>query len=170
VSHDKASIAPVPPPNFAKEPDSRYAAYVEHFGTTDCWELDALPPTVIADLIRTEVTGLIDQTAWDEATAGEDRNRALLGRVAAKVEKLLRGRKPLTPGIARACAVAGQSKTSVRYDWLVIGAVDIMVNSRYCRPKTRCTCTALHLPPRVVGIPRSLRPAAMARSDVAPAA
>jgi hypothetical protein len=49
----------VPPPNFVKESDSCYAAYVEHFGTTDCWELDALPPTVIADLIRTEVTGLI---------------------------------------------------------------------------------------------------------------
>jgi hypothetical protein len=59
VSHDKASIALVPPPNFAKESDSRYGAYVEHFGTTDCWELDALPPTVITDLIRTEVTGLI---------------------------------------------------------------------------------------------------------------
>jgi hypothetical protein len=85
------------PPNFAKESDSRYAAYVEHFGTTNCWELDALPPTVIADLIRTEVTGLIDQAAWDEAAAGEDRNRTLLGRVAAnwaKVEKLLRGKKP----------------------------------------------------------------------------
>jgi hypothetical protein len=36
-----------PPPNFAKETDSRYAAYVQRFGTTDCCELDALPPTVI---------------------------------------------------------------------------------------------------------------------------
>ena len=34
-----------PPPNFAKETDSRYAAYVERFGTTACWELDALPQT-----------------------------------------------------------------------------------------------------------------------------
>ena len=34
-----------PPPNFAKETDSRFAAYVRSFGTRECWELDALPPT-----------------------------------------------------------------------------------------------------------------------------
>jgi hypothetical protein len=81
-----------PPPNPAKETDSRYAAYVARFGTTECWELDALPPTAIADLIRTEVTGLIDRAAWDEAAAEEARNRDLLDRAAAnwtKVEKLL---------------------------------------------------------------------------------
>ena len=33
---------------------------------------------------------------------------------------------------------------------------------------TRCTCTADHVPPRAVSKPRSLSPAAMARSDVAP--
>jgi hypothetical protein len=85
-----------PPPNFVKEADARTPAYRAQFGTDDCWELDALSPTVIADLIRTEVTGLIDQDAWDEAVASEERNRALLGRVAknwTKVEKLLRGKK-----------------------------------------------------------------------------
>jgi len=85
-----------PPPNFVKESDARTPAYRAQFGTDDCWELDALSPTVIADLIRTEVTGLIDQTARDEAVADEERNRALLDRAAenwTKVEKLLkRGR------------------------------------------------------------------------------
>jgi hypothetical protein len=42
-----------------------------------------LPPTVIADLIRAEITGLIDQITWDEAAADEERNRDLLGRAAA---------------------------------------------------------------------------------------
>jgi hypothetical protein len=82
-----------PPPNFAKETDSRYAAYVRQFGTTECWELDALDPTVIADLIRTEVTGLIDAAAWNEAKAQELANRALLNVASenwAKVEKFLR--------------------------------------------------------------------------------
>ena len=85
-----------PPPNFVKESDARTPAYRAQFGTDDCWELDALSPTVIADLIRAEVTGLIDQTARDEAVADEERNRALLDRAAenwTKVEKLLkRGR------------------------------------------------------------------------------
>jgi hypothetical protein len=30
-----------PPPNYAKETDSRYAAYVRDYSTTECWELDA---------------------------------------------------------------------------------------------------------------------------------
>jgi len=38
------------------------------------------------------------------------------------------------------------------------------------RSKIRCTCTADHFPPRGVRIPRLLRPAAIWRSDVAPAA
>ncbi len=66
-----------PPPNFAKETDTRYAAYVEQFGTTECWELDALAPTVIAELVRAEVEALIDRNAWDAAKAEERRNRSL---------------------------------------------------------------------------------------------
>jgi hypothetical protein len=81
---DFASIDPAnqverycPPPNFAKEADTRYAAYAEQFGAR-CWELDALDPTVIANLIRSEVDCLIDATAWNSAKAQEDVNRALL--------------------------------------------------------------------------------------------
>jgi hypothetical protein len=66
-----------PPPNFAKETDSRYKAYVKQFGP-ECWELDALEPRVISDLIRTEVGRLIDQGAWFGALAEESANRALL--------------------------------------------------------------------------------------------
>jgi hypothetical protein len=78
-----------PPPNFAKEADTRYAAYVEQFGE-ECWELDALSPTVIADLIRTEIEAMIDASTWRKREAAEQRNRALLDRVSknwAKVKK-----------------------------------------------------------------------------------
>jgi hypothetical protein len=70
-----------PPPNFAKETDSRYAGYVERFGE-ECWELDALSPTVIADLIRTEIEGLIDRPKWQKRQTAERRNRLLLERVS----------------------------------------------------------------------------------------
>jgi hypothetical protein len=66
------------PPNFAKENDSRYAAYVRQFGTTDCWELDALPPNVISGLVRAALDRLIDQDAWAAAIAAEHNNRAIL--------------------------------------------------------------------------------------------
>jgi hypothetical protein len=82
-----------PPPNFAKEADSRYAGYVRQFGTTECWELDALSPTVIAALIRDEIEALIDTDPWNSALAEEQRNKGLLELAAANwamVEKLLR--------------------------------------------------------------------------------
>jgi hypothetical protein len=70
-------------PNFAKENDSRYAAYVQQFGTTDCWELDALAPNVIAGLVRAELDSLIDQDAWAGAIAEEDDNRSVLAAAAS---------------------------------------------------------------------------------------
>jgi hypothetical protein len=71
-----------PPPNPAKESDTRYEAYAAEFGHA-CWELDALDPTVIADIVRTEVEGLIDLGTWDEAKAREGANRAKLEDAAA---------------------------------------------------------------------------------------
>lgn len=82
-----------PPPNFAKESDTRFEGYVTTFGTRECWELDALSPTVIADLIRDEIEALIDWPEWNAAQAEEARGRKLLQDAAekwAKVEKLLR--------------------------------------------------------------------------------
>jgi hypothetical protein len=81
-----------PPPNFAKEADSRFRRYVEQFGE-ECWELDALSPAVIADLIREELGALIDARSWKRSLAAEKRSRALLDKVAenwAKVEKYIR--------------------------------------------------------------------------------
>jgi hypothetical protein len=66
-----------PPPNMAKESDTRYDEYRRQFGT-QCWELDALSPTVIADLIRTNLDNLIDQKLWQASLRKEQRNRATL--------------------------------------------------------------------------------------------
>jgi hypothetical protein len=81
-----------PPPSFVKEGDTRTTGYRERFGTEECWELDALSPTVIADLIRSEIEGLIDQPAWRAALAREQQGSELLASVAknwTKVRKLL---------------------------------------------------------------------------------
>jgi hypothetical protein len=84
-----------PPPSFVKEGDTRTSGYRTRFGTDECWELDALSPTVMADLIRTEIESLIEPNAWAEALAHESRGRELLDAAAgnwALVEKLLRGK------------------------------------------------------------------------------
>jgi hypothetical protein len=70
------------PPNFAKETDSRFASYVQQFGTTDCWELDALAPNVISNLVRAGLERLIDPGAWADAIACEDDNRSILTSAA----------------------------------------------------------------------------------------
>jgi hypothetical protein len=85
-----------PPPNFVKESDTRTSGYREHFGTDECWELDALSPTVIADLIRGEIDGLINAKRWKRAAASERRGRSQLAAVVenwTKVEKMLERRK-----------------------------------------------------------------------------
>jgi hypothetical protein len=71
-----------PPPNFAKQSDSNLPAYVRQFGTSQCWELDALSPAVLDGLVRAELTKLIDPRPWKRAQARESRGRAELKRIA----------------------------------------------------------------------------------------
>jgi hypothetical protein len=81
-----------PPRNTAKAKDKLTPAYIREFGTNHCWELDALRPTVIADLIRSEVQGLIEPEAWEGALTAEKRGRRLLQKVGTRwgdVERLL---------------------------------------------------------------------------------
>jgi len=71
-----------PPPNFAKETDSRYAEYVARTGQTNCWELDALDPAVLVALITSEVEALRDDDVWDQATEEEKEHKRLLKAVS----------------------------------------------------------------------------------------
>jgi len=68
--------------NFAKEADNNYDKYVEEYGTTECWELDALAPPVIASLIRDELHLMIDSDKWEAREAEEQENRDLLAKVS----------------------------------------------------------------------------------------
>ena len=72
-----------PPPNPAKITDSRAEKYIEEFGA-ESWELDALEPTVIAQLIRDAVEEVRDQGQWDEACAEEEKQKEQLAKVSAK--------------------------------------------------------------------------------------
>ena len=82
-----------PPPNPAKMTDSRFEGYVDKFGD-ESWELDALEPQVIADLIEREIRGLIDFDLWEARAKTIQDDRALLGQLAEdwdKVVKFLKG-------------------------------------------------------------------------------
>jgi hypothetical protein len=74
-----------PPENPAKETDARFAAYRDKFGDAS-WELDAIEPTQLADLVRQAVLQRRDEDAWEEAVAKENRMRAALQNFADTYE------------------------------------------------------------------------------------
>ncbi len=63
-----------PPPNPAKLTDSRAGAYIAEFGH-ESWELDALEPKVLTDLIRDHVDALTDRTLLADAIRREDMDK-----------------------------------------------------------------------------------------------
>lgn len=63
-----------PPPNPAKEIDPRFVGYQQQYGD-ESWELDALEPSVLADLVRDNVNTIIDQNKWDESLDEEQTNK-----------------------------------------------------------------------------------------------
>lgn len=70
-----------PPPNPAKTTDSRFAEYQRLHGD-ESWELDALEPTVISDLIEDAIKAYRDDDKFDDLAAKEKTERAFLGKTA----------------------------------------------------------------------------------------
>ncbi|MFD3272666.1 hypothetical protein ACE3MS_21455 [Paenibacillus dendritiformis] len=70
-----------PPPNPTKLSDSRAVGYIEEFGY-ECWELDALRPEVIENLIRESVTAKCDLELLQEAREREEEAKRTLRAVA----------------------------------------------------------------------------------------
>ena len=71
-----------PPPNFAKEKDTRYDDYVAEFGTESSWELDALEPQVLAGLIEEQISEVIDLDQWNKSLEREADEREQLRKHA----------------------------------------------------------------------------------------
>lgn len=71
-----------PPPNPAKETDSRFATYQAVFGQ-ESWELDALEPQTIVDLITTRIEEYTAALQFRRAQRREADQRAYLAKTAA---------------------------------------------------------------------------------------
>jgi hypothetical protein len=66
-----------PPPSPAKITDSRAADYIDNYGE-DSWELDALEPSVLNELITGEITSRLDMDLYEARIAREERERSVL--------------------------------------------------------------------------------------------
>ena len=74
-----------PPPNPAKLSDSRASGYIEEYGD-ECWELDALEPKVISDLISKNVEKYRDDTLYNAVVEREAEERRQLDDLAEHYE------------------------------------------------------------------------------------
>lgn len=72
-----------PPPSPAKVTDSRYESYVREFGD-DSWELDALEPPQLNQIIQDAVRGVRDEELYEEKVGEQEINRA-------KIEEAIEG-------------------------------------------------------------------------------
>lgn len=72
-----------PPPNPAKSTDARYRKYAEEHGD-ESWELDALEPTVLGQLVRDEIGTILDPDRWGAAVERENAGAARLAAVSKR--------------------------------------------------------------------------------------
>lgn len=76
-----------PPPNPAKITDSRYESYRDIYGE-ESWELDALEPQYIIDLIATEINAVRDAVKWQAAVKEQEAERGQIEEVIQKWDEL----------------------------------------------------------------------------------
>lgn len=77
-----------PPPNPAKVTDTRFEKYNQEFGN-ESWELDALNPTILVDLITREIDAHLDRGRFDAAKEAQEDNRARLLTVSEHWDQLV---------------------------------------------------------------------------------
>ncbi len=79
-----------PPPNPAKTTDARFEKYCAMYGD-DSWELDALEPKALVDLIRNEVGRVRDEIRWDAQVERQEEAQEELQFVAKQWNRVVRG-------------------------------------------------------------------------------
>lgn len=75
-----------PPPNPAKVTDTRFDKYQEQYGD-ESWELDALSPSYLHELVSTEIQTFVNQELWDQRTDKIETVRTRLQVLADNFDK-----------------------------------------------------------------------------------
>lgn len=78
-----------PPPNPAKVTDSRFESYRQRFGE-ESWELDALDPRTLSDVIRRAVSQFRDEAKFEARKAKEERAKSLLRTIRDRWSDIVR--------------------------------------------------------------------------------
>ena len=70
-----------PPPNPAKKTDKRSAGYIAKYGASS-WELDALEPKVLDQLISDNIEKYLDRVAFEQAKIRQEEERQIIMNLA----------------------------------------------------------------------------------------
>jgi len=73
-----------PPPNPAKITDPRAADYIAEFGQVS-WEVDALPPTVMEEIVRKSIQSTIDMTVYSHTLKNEALEKETIKELISKL-------------------------------------------------------------------------------------
>ncbi len=76
------------PPNPAKLTDSRAGDYVEEHGFSS-WELDALSPPTLVELIDTEIDSIVDHGLFEEIRTQQESERETLKAISDQYERVV---------------------------------------------------------------------------------
>jgi hypothetical protein len=77
-----------PPPNPAKQTDSRFVEYEQQYGSQS-WELDALRPEQLVTLIQDELHAVIDPDLWAAQVEAEQTGRDSMLAIANRWDEVL---------------------------------------------------------------------------------
>ena len=77
-----------PPPNFAKQTDSRFEAYAEQFGD-ESWELDALEPATLNKLIQDRIRKYVNIRKYNKRVKLEEEGRKQLQGVSDRWDGII---------------------------------------------------------------------------------
>jgi hypothetical protein len=79
------------PAHKPKETDKRTPAFIERYGSA-CVEVDALPPSVLAEVVEDAIHETIaDRARWDDALSQQQRERSRLRTLAEQAGPILDG-------------------------------------------------------------------------------
>jgi hypothetical protein len=77
-----------PPPSPVKLTDSRTSGYIDQFGTDECWELDALEPAVLEQLITDGIEARLDREKYDARLDRERAEQEMLTAIGSNWERV----------------------------------------------------------------------------------
>lgn len=78
LTHKQVQQLVLPPAMKAKESSSNYKKFVEKYGSTDTYELEAVQPRVMQDIVRDAIMDVMDREAYEVEVQQEEKNAAEL--------------------------------------------------------------------------------------------